>query len=274
MTSKPIYYWHNTEQPLQKKLMSTNFVKMDCLADGNCQFRSIETALKHAGYKITYNKLRNAVAKYINHLSNQEFAILITNYREEKKNEIFIGDWNPFDIKNKRDFINVIKKDGFHFQGDDITLSILTKVLKTDFIIINDNCNFITNTTNPDNINNRIIILQYTPLNDTGHYQTIGLKLKETPKRSKVQTIFWRGDLPIELQRLVDKNELYKYIIQNICNENDCTIKSIHDIISEIEIQTGETIKQKQRQNLIKMLYTWIDNNNYLKKLKISKENM
>lgn len=263
MTNKAIYFWQELDTPLQIKLMSNNFVKMDCLADGNCQFRSIETALKHAGYKITHKKLRTAISKYIYRLNNQDFAAIINNYREEKRNNIFIGNWNPFDINNKRDFINEIKKDGFHFQGDNITLSLLTKVLKTDFIIISDQ-QYIIDTSNPDNLNDRIIILEYQPIDNNGHYQTIGLKKQETPRKMKIETIFFRNNLPIDVKRLFDKHEMMTYHIQHICNKEVCTKENIHEIITKIETNFGKPIKQNDRVELIKILYTWINNNNYL----------
>jgi hypothetical protein len=263
MTNKSVYFWQELPDLLQEKLMSNNFVKMDCLADGNCQFRSIETALKHAGYKITHKKLRAAISKYIYRLSNQDFALIINNYRQEKENGIFIGNWNPFEINNKKDFINEIKKDGFHFQGDDVTLSLLTKILKTDFLIISDD-QYIIDTSNRDQLNDRIIILHYKPFDNNGHYQTIGLKKQETPRKTKIETIFFRNNLPIDVKRLFDKHEMMTYHIQNVCNKETCQKENMHQIISKIENNLGKSITKNDRCDLIKILYTWIHNNNYL----------
>lgn len=264
MATKPVSFWQELSLPLQKKLMSKDFVKMDCLADGNCQFRSIETALKHAGYKINHKKLRDAVGKYIYKLPNQEFALIISNYREEKENNIFIGDWNPFNITNKREFINEIKKEGFHFQGDYITLSLLTKVLQTDFIVIS-NDEYIIDTSNPEKLNERLIILYYQSFDNNGHYQTIGLKQQETPRKTKIQTVFFRNEnLPIDIKRLIDSHEMMNYYIHDICTKEICQKENIHEIISKIEKEMGRPIKNSERCDLIKILYTWINNNNYL----------
>lgn len=268
MTNKPIYFWHELSEDFQKKLMSDKFVQMDCLDDGNCEFRTIETALKHAGYKISPKKLKTAVSKYIYHLSNQDFALLINNYREEKMNNIFIGNWNPFDIKNKRDFINEIKKSDFHFQGDFITLNLLTKVLKTDFLILTENSPSLIEVSNEFNLNNRIILLYYSIFNENSDFQAIGLKYNETPKRSKIETIFTRDSLPLEIKRLTDIDEMFLYHVQNICSNTECNKDNIHSIIDKIEKELGKSIPSDKRCNLIKILFTWINNHNYLKLVK------
>jgi hypothetical protein len=125
------------------KLMSDAFYVKDCLGDGNCQFRSIETALADAGYRMSHEKLRRLIAQYINQMSNDEFLASYKIIGWKKNMENLKAIWNPYQVKSKREFINHVTKSGFHFQGDNITLS-LSKAIKIDFVIFDDNYN-ITN---------------------------------------------------------------------------------------------------------------------------------
>jgi hypothetical protein len=90
------------------KLLSNKFYIKECIGDGNCQFRSIETALKTAGFKLKHTKLRNLIARYIRQITDQEFHMIVQSYRLEKDNGEFEGGWDPYQISDKKDFIKEV----------------------------------------------------------------------------------------------------------------------------------------------------------------------
>ena len=94
-----------------------------------------------------------------------------------------------------------ISTAGFHFEGDNMTLGLLSRASKIDFIIFDDDYN-ITNLSNPDLLNEKIVILYYV---NKSHYRTIGIKTK----RGKMQTLFKRDALPSELTLVLDKQSLF-----------------------------------------------------------------
>ena len=256
---KDDYVWEQLPKPWTDKLLSNNFVIKNCLGDGNCQFRSIETALINAGYKTNHERLRNVIAKYIRGLDNSEFFAIIQNYRIEKKNGEFVGDWDPFKIKNKRQFIIEIKKTGFNFQGDNITLSLLSKAIGIDIIILTSNFE-ITNLSNPDNLQPKIMILYYDKLGDSyGHYQTIGLKIKK-----KVQTIFKRPVIPKELDILLDKHTFILNHVVDICTL--CDELKLNDILMSLQKRIGKISKNDKltTMNIVKSI---LENQKYFKEI-------
>ena len=183
------YIWEPFKFPIKKLMIK------DCNPDGNCQFRSIEQALYQYNNKYTHIKLRKIIGDYINKLNDDDFQNIIDNYKIEKDNSEFIGKWDPYKVKNKQDFIKHINKLGFHFEGDDTTLNILSVVLNVDFIIINKN----KSVTLKLNNKRAIIVLYYHKSDLSGHYQTIGLKSKDT-----VISAFNPKSLPGEITELIN----------------------------------------------------------------------
>lgn len=252
--------WSNLDDTWNLKLISTNFKIYDSIPDGNCQFRSIETALKNSGIKINHIKLRKMVAKYISNLNPMEFEEILLNYKLEKDNGEFVGQWNPYYIKNQKDFVKEIKKPGFNFEGDNVTLSILTKLLKVDIIIFDNQYNMIEIANEP--FNNNMIILYYSKQNNYGHYGTIGLM----NKKGKIQTIFKRTSLPNELLVLLDKNRYISKHIEQIYNENPkITLNLMLDTIIK-RIKTKVSIKEKK--DIIKIMNMWLHTQKYFKTIK------
>lgn len=255
-TLKDDFSWRSLDDKWSKKLLSGQFIEKDCIGDGNCQFRSIETALTNAGYKTNYAKLRNQVAKYIRSMPSEEFSSIIQSYALEKQNNEFHGGWDPYAIRNKYDFIRVIKQPGFVFEGDNVTLALLTKALKIDFVVFGDNyvINDLTNTQTP---NERIILLMYTRIGNTGHYKTIGL---QTPN-GKVTTIFKRQKLPLELQIIFDKYKWYTEHIHKITN-NMKHPKLMH-ILTELESCLQTQLSRDDKRMAMKIIHVVIQNVKY-----------
>ena len=252
------YIWQDISKEWKTKLMSDNFVMKNCLSDGNCQFRSIETALTNSGYKTNHKHLRNIIAKYITKIENSEFFNIIQNYRIEKQHGEFVGDWDPFLIKNKSDFIKQIKQTGFHFQGDYITLSLISKAIKIDIVIFNDDYT-ITDLSNPEDLQQKIIILFY----DSKHYQTIGIK-----KRINVQTIFLRTQLPKELEMVIDKHTFLSRHLQNVCEDQNCKKIQLNKMLNIIQKNIQSSLSRQDKRTILELLQKWLDNKNFFHKIR------
>jgi hypothetical protein len=257
------YIWEDLPKKWQTKLLSSNFFIKNCLGDGNCQFRSIETALINSGYKINHKKLRNIIVKYINSLDNPTFFNIIQNYRIEKDNGEFIGNWDPYTIRNKRNFTTQIKQDGFHFQGDHTTLLLLSNALNIDFIILTSDFNII-NLSNPDNLNNhKLIILYYDKITNTdGHYKTIGFKIKR-----KIETIF-KTPFPPEIINLLDKNKLLLNHLHDIINEtiNKSRPLQLNNILMSMQKKLHTNISSEDKNTIMLLLTFWLEDNKYFEK--------
>lgn len=245
------YYWEPLDDKWQIKLGSQDFMVKNCLGDGNCQFRSIEGALINAGYKTTHEKLRKHLAKYIQSVDNKMFIDIIKTYRIEKQSGEFIGNWDPMAIKNKRDFIKIIKLPGFDFQGDFITLELLSRVIKIDIIIFTSDLDII-NLSDPENLQNKILILYYDK--NGSHYKTIGLKKSE----DNIQTIFKRSKLPEEINRILDKHSFLSFHIENICKKDplNCGTSKIHlnYILNNLEQNLNTKISRNEKTNVMKII--------------------
>jgi hypothetical protein len=251
------YYWEPVSEKWRLKLGSLNFMIKNCLGDGNCQFRSIETALTQGGYRATHEKLRRLLAKYILSIDNKVFIDIIKTYQIEKQNGEFVGNWDPMTIKQKKDFIKIIKRPGFDFQGDFISLELISRAIGIDIIIFTNDLDII-NLSDPDNLQNKIIILYYDK--DGQHYKTIGLKKKQ----DKFETIFKRSKLPEEINRILDKHSFLYFHIENICNDDPqkCDKSRIHlnYIMNKLEERLGVKISRNEKKNVMEIIMTIITN--------------
>lgn len=255
------YYWEPINEDWQTKLGSKHFMIKNCLGDGNCQFRSIETALTNAGYKTTHEKLRKKIAKYIDELNDSDFIHIIKTYQIEKQNGEFVGNWDPFVINNKKDFIKIIKKSGFDFQGDFITLEIMSRAIEVDILILTSDSDLI-NLSDPDKLQNKILILYYDKGgNGYGHYQTIGLKQKS----GSVESIFKRSNLPNEIDRILDKHSFLLFHIKTICEKDTCGTSRIHlnYILKTLESRLKVKISRNDKKSVMKITRTLLENKDF-----------
>jgi hypothetical protein len=259
------HIWEPVSENLEQILMSNEFR----IKKTPKKLDSVDLAIQHAGFKTDNKRIKNMFIKMIKNLPEYEFATIITNYREQKMNNEFIGDWNPFYIKTKNDLIKEIKRLSFRFRGDPITLQLLKDVLKIDFVIIRKKR--IEEIKNPENT--RFIILVYNVekqeethnVNET--YQIVGFK---PLRHQKTKSIFKKDSIPMEINRVLSIDDAFSFHIQQVCaqQQNNCKIKSLHTIVSEIEQRMGGSIDLTMRKKLIQVLYTWIKNNNYLETVK------
>ena len=238
-------------------LLSNKFIKIDALGDGNCQFNSIEIALSNCSKnKFTQQKIRNIIAKYIKEMSQVEFNEILNNYKIEKQNGEFRGNWDPFKIKNKQNFIKELKTSGFNFEGDNVTLALLSKAISIDFLIFTSDYNIIS-LINPDNLQNKLIILYY----DTSlkHYSTIALKEK------KILTCFDTKNLPKEIKILLDRNLYYLEHLRKICTVDNCKQLTLNSILTKIEssISPNTKLSKYTKRSIINIIKNWIINENF-----------
>jgi hypothetical protein len=228
---KEKHVWVPIDDQWKKILMSEFYFVKDCAPDGNCQFRSLEEAIKSdSQIKASHKKLRRMVAEHILTLSDLQFQDILNNYKAEKDSGEFYGDWDPNAIKTKRQLALEIKKPGFNFEGDNMTLSILSKVLNVDIFIFNQNTHSITKI-EKDNTN--FIILNFIQSDNTGHYKTIGFKLGKD-----IQTLFDRNNLHEDMLALVDKNIFYTKHIQQVYELYEPF--TCNDLSSNLELLLGK----------------------------------
>lgn len=187
-------HWELLDSKWQKVLRSDKFVVKDCKGDGNCQFRSIAQALKEI---LDHEQLRILVYEYMRRMSSSEFNTILDSYKLEKQNGEFYGNWDPYKIRNKSELAKMVLTLGNGYQGDNITLSILSKVLRTTFIILDSSYNVILI---GNNESDRVAILYYIRGRGNGHYKTVGLR-----NNNVIETVFKSTNLPVEVKRIVYK---------------------------------------------------------------------
>lgn len=250
------YFWEPIEEAWQSKLGSNKFMIKNCL--GDLEFNSIESALTNAGYKTTRERLRKRLVKYIMSMEPKMFIEIIKSYQIEVKNGEFVGKWDPMSIRNKRDFINIIKSPGFGFQGES-DLKLISKAIGIDIIIFNNSEEKnIINLSNSKNLQDKIIVLYYTSDSgqgtretETGHYQTVGLK----GKGESIKTLFLRSKLPEEINRILDKTLLISFHVNDICKSGICGTSKLHlnYILNTIQSRL-KTITKSDRLAIMKMI--------------------
>jgi len=201
------YKWEPLATNLISKSKKNRFYIRNTKPDGNCQFHAVAEAFKG---EFNHRDLRKRIAEYIlNELPDQEFKQIVNNYRIEKTHGEFVGQWDPFRVKTKTQFVRFLKKTGFCFQGDNITLSLMSRVLKTDFVVFNQH--FINELSN---VNDNVVLIFL----ENEHYRSVGIKTKGI---RKVKTHFSRSDLPDILKSLIDREYFFEnQIAQRIEDPN------------------------------------------------------
>ena len=178
------------------------------------------------------------VGNYILNLQESEFINILNNYKIEKDNDEFLGHWDPYKVKTKDDFIKNINTLGFHFEGDDVTLNIISNVLHLDFIILNSNKSITLKMNN----NKFIIVLYYEKSGLSGHYKTIGLK---NEKRGIITTAFKTQSLPKEIQYLIELSKITKKPALKSKSPKKPVIKSKSPKKSELVVKSKSPKKSK-----------------------------
>ena len=189
-------------------------------------------------------------------MTNNDFYKIIEYYRIKKQNSTFIGLWDPFKIRNKRDFIYAIKHNHINLSEDYFTLSLIAKTLNVDIIVLDHQFNII----NIGNTQSKIIILFYDNQNKT--YKSVGLLTNK-----KYITLFDRITLPNEIDHFIDKHSLFLHHIKDIClNKMNCSSLELNKIINEIQNRIQTPISKQDTTLLLKLITNVLENENFFKK--------
>ena len=207
--------WEKLELGWRKRLKSKEknslYGKIDCGAEGDCLFSCISNAFKNISKPEdnTYEteEIRKLVASEIN---DDNFDLIIQNYRLEVDTNEFDGFWDPYKIKTVEELQNEIKKMGNSFWGDHILIQLLEKAFNINIILLNSENDFYGNkqfkiqSTGNQFMKERRTVLLYYCLNS--HFQLVGYF-----NGSSMMKIFNYEQLPEELIKAYE-NDCFKIL--------------------------------------------------------------
>ena len=189
--------WNKFPESWQNIINISNLGLKESLQDGNCLFSSISYGLNlnnqfnKINYKYNSQLLRNFLS---NEITKSNFNEIIELYKIEKKNNEFNGSWNPLNINTIQKFKNIIKNSDNKYWGDYISISLLEKILKINFLILNSENNNIYYLGNDINKYSKTMILYYE---DSIHFMLVGYF-----KNNKMITLFENNNLPAQIYKL------------------------------------------------------------------------
>ena len=188
------------------------FGLLECGSDGDCLFHVLSEAL-NSQYLINLKppkydvlSLRELVANEIN---KDNFEMILESYKLEYEELNFMGEWDPNEINNMKDFKKEIIKIGNNFWGDHILLQLLQKNLKLNIIILNSDNNKKTQNLDERFTIHPIAALDLTTYNktiiiyylDEYHFQLIGYF-----DGNIMKTIFNNDDIPTVILDIYNKD--------------------------------------------------------------------
>lgn len=192
--------WKKLNKKLAKCLGNDNYYYLDCGAGGDCQFHSIARALTDADVKLTAADIRNDLALYIRtnkYLPLEELSFYIDYLYKNNPDFKQLYKWdlstllgyisNNDELKAKNYLASQIEKMGNHYQGDQLSLILISKYYYVNIIVIDEDTVSIINV--PEDIDNNkdTIILLYTGKLDIGHYLLVGYYSDITNKIEVIQ---------------------------------------------------------------------------------------
>lgn len=176
------YCWEELDFIWELEL-GDKYMMLDCGSNGDCLFHCISEALNLNNiYKYKQNELETEISIYdvaklrniaSNEITNENFNFILENYKIEEEMNEFQGSWNPGNILTIDDFKNELIKCGNNFWGDHLIIQLLSKALKINFVILNndieDDTLSLTKVEIPSN--KKYIILVYI---NKCHYKLLG----------------------------------------------------------------------------------------------------
>ncbi len=177
----------------QNKNKNSCWGVLDCGGDGDCLFHVIAEAINEPDMQ----SIRELAA---NEITDNNFEMIIESYRLSYDVNEFICDWDPYEIKSKKELREELKKPGHSYWGDHIVIQLLEKALKINFIVLNTENEEIKKGTLKErfnihslgsdiNLSRKTIILYYM---DSIHFKLVGYFNK-----TYMQTVF--DNIPVEL---------------------------------------------------------------------------
>lgn len=173
--------------------------------DGNCLFSSISEAVD-PHLKCTIEHLRYYAALQILREDKESVDLMINVYRDEVERKQFCGAWNPLKCTTPQELSEAIIEPvysgkGFDFQGDDIVLNMLSKILHLDIVVFDQEKSFgYTCVGGGSQEKNKYTIFLLLQTRGCKHYQALGVcRTADT-----VQSLFESNNLPANFKNYID----------------------------------------------------------------------
>lgn len=237
-----ISHWHLREldDNWKTKLLSDNFF----IKEGNGN--TIENALANAGYKLRHRKLKTIILNYLRTISEHEFGAVLRDYQKEKDKGQLPGNWDPYHIQDKREFMR-----GFDFQVDYVTLSLLSRAIKIDLVLLTSDYT-IMDLAKQDQQNQYITFIYHDKTND--FFNSIVIKNELT-----YRAIFDRHDLPVEVCIILDNNKHIKEHVYRICEKLPQDICTLNAVIQRLETTLKRNLIPQDKHQCIKAIKEYND---------------
>lgn len=252
----------NFEEKWRKKLLSDDFILYGIDSKRYEKYLTLEMAIYNSGYssKITDGSLKRIILKYIKDLTQWEFLQFLDQYKMEKTSNTFTGKWDPFGVKNKNDFIKEFRSPHFTLENDSIMMSLLSKILGIDFVILHQN--YCIQDLSDKKLNDKIIFL-YKFKDDDNNIYFCCIGLKNNKKR--ITKIFNRERLPKIIQTILNKDEfIYQHILQTINDLERQQIKlRLNDIINKLELTLCSNFSHIEIRGIIKIINSILNEKQY-----------
>lgn len=251
----------NFDEKWNKKLLSNRFNLFGTNNKRYEKYLTLEMALYNSGQKnLREGGLKRKIMGYINDLTQWEFLQLLDEYKVEKSSGKFTGRWDPFIIKNKRDFIREFKSPHFTLENDSIMINLISKILGIDFIILHQNycIQDLTGIVPNDKL---IILYKFVDSNEQVYVCLVGLSITK-----KVVTKFDREKLPEEIRIILNKDEFIfehiKKLISNMIEKENVNL-TLNFIINELESTLCSKFSHNEIRGIIKITNDILKNVGY-----------
>jgi hypothetical protein len=121
--------------------LGDKFMLLDCGSNGDCLFHCLAEALNldniYRGDVSNLYDVEILREKASHEILDTNFEFILQNYKIEKIENEFQGDWDPYVIDSKEQLCQELCKTGNNFWGDHIIIQLLSQSLKKNIIVLN-----------------------------------------------------------------------------------------------------------------------------------------
>ena len=126
--------------------LGEKFMLLDCGSHGDCLFHCLAEALNlhnicRKDISVLYD-VETLRLKASEEIIDDNFDFILQNYKIEKYENEFQGDWDPDTVTTKEQLRNELCKTGNNFWGDHIIIQLLSQSLKKNIIVLNGDEDF------------------------------------------------------------------------------------------------------------------------------------
>ena len=126
--------------------LGDKFMLLDCGSHGDCLFHCLAEAINlnniYKGDLTNLLDVETLRLKASNQITDTNFDFILQNYKIEKDECEFQGDWDPYNIETKEQLRGELCKTGNNFWGDHIIIQLLSQNLKKNIIVLNGDEDF------------------------------------------------------------------------------------------------------------------------------------